>query len=77
MILTSILKRIKIMDKILSYAMFGFSVVTLVLAINVLRSSGKNHKGNFLFIGLALSSSLWGVCFGLYQYRNPQILHIY
>ena len=52
------------MDKILSYAMFGFSVVTLVLAINVLRSSGKNHKGNFLFIGLALSSSLWGVCFG-------------
>lgn len=77
MILTGILKRIKIMDKILSYAMFGFAVVTLVLAINVLNSSGKNHKDNCLLWDLPCQVPYGVFVLGLYQYRNQQRLHTY
>ena len=60
------------MDKVLSYLMFGFAVVTIVLAINILRSAGSNYKDNFLFVGLALSSSIWSVGFGFIPVQESE-----
>lgn len=52
------------MGKILSYLMFGFAIMTLMMAASVLRKQGKRRIDNILFACFSLGSSVWSLGFG-------------
>lgn len=52
------------MGKILSYIMFGFAVMTFMMAAEVLKKQGKNRIENVLFACFSIGSSVWSLGFG-------------
>lgn len=53
------------MDRFLSYVMYGFAILTFIIALSVLDKGEWNCKENRLFAGIAFGSSVWSFGFGL------------
>lgn len=55
----------RVMARMLSYLLFGFAVVTLIMAWGVMRKKVKGREENYFFSCFCLSSTLWSFCFGM------------
>ena len=49
---------------ILSYLLYGFSVVTLIMALGVIRKKSGGREKNYMFSCFCMASTLWSLCFG-------------
>lgn len=52
------------MGKVLSYIMFGFSIMTGIMATSVIRNHIKGRIENILFVCFSIGSSIWSLGFG-------------
>ena len=52
------------MGKLFSYLIFGFAVMTLIMAAYVLKKHKKGQLEDILFVALAVSSTIWSIGFG-------------
>ncbi len=52
------------MAEILSYLLFGFSIVTLIMALGVVRKRASGREKNYVFSCFCWGSTLWSMCFG-------------
>lgn len=53
------------MAVVLSYLLYGFAIVTLIMAMGVTRKKAQGWGDNYLFCYFNLGSTLWSLCFGL------------
>lgn len=52
------------MAVILSYVLFGFAIITAIMAVRVAKMKSQDRKNNYLFACFCIGSTLWSFFFG-------------